>query len=93
MSEPKFRDGEPENIEAALLDALQWLSVMAELKVFWRPERTEDRERLARCITVAKRFLLEGASCGTEIERLKRENTELKRREAQRQVAQRDGYE
>lgn len=56
MAQPIYLDGEPQNLEAAALDALEWLNVMLECIHVIRGQARmgdrlrEDRDRLQRMI-------------------------------------------
>lgn len=58
MSRPIYLDGEPQNLEAAALDALDWLKIMLEyIHVIRGQARNgdrlrEDRDRLQRMIEI-----------------------------------------
>lgn len=63
MTQPIYLDGEPQNLEAAALDALDWLKIMLEyIHVIRGQARNgdrlrEDRDRLQRMIEVLEGFV------------------------------------
>lgn len=60
MDRPRYLDGEPQNLEAAALDALEWLLFAKEyLKHNHQGQRwNTTRRRLSRCIEALEPYVL-----------------------------------
>lgn len=64
MNQPIYRDGKPQNLEAAALDALEWLRLMQEYIAQIRGQAAtqhrleKDRDALVRCIAAIESFVV-----------------------------------
>lgn len=57
LESPRFRDGRPDNLAAAALDALDWLELLSRMKLVLVGD---NRERLKGCIDALRAFIPEG---------------------------------